>query len=95
MDPVELATSCTMPPVLSKSAVVEQPKNLRSAHLKTETYDVAAVAPYQALPVAGPVITHHKSTALPVVEPHPEVTEEVGGVRASRTVAYAFCCPFD
>ncbi|GIL65938.1 hypothetical protein Vafri_19565 [Volvox africanus] len=86
MDPVELATSCTMPPVLSRSAVAEQPKTLRSAHLKVDTYNVAAVAPYQAMPVAGPVITHHKSTALPVVEPHPEMTEEEREARIAEMI---------
>ncbi|GIL91077.1 hypothetical protein Vretifemale_18759 [Volvox reticuliferus] len=86
MDPVELATSCTMPPVLSRSAVVEQPKTLRSARLKVDTYNVAAVAPYQAMPVAGPVITHHKSTALPVVEPHPEMTEEEREARIAEMI---------
>ncbi|GLI60631.1 hypothetical protein VaNZ11_002828 [Volvox africanus] len=86
MDPVELATSCTMPPVLSRSAVAEQPKTLRSAHLKVDTYNVAAVAPYQAMPIAGPVITHHKSTALPVVEPHPEMTDEEREARIAEMI---------
>ncbi|KAG2448549.1 hypothetical protein HYH02_006440 [Chlamydomonas schloesseri] len=74
-DPVSLAASCAMPPVLSKSAVAAGEVK-RSAHMKMDSYNVGAVAPYQAMPVAGPVITHHKSTALPVVEPHPEMTEE-------------------
>lgn len=82
-DPVSLAASCAMPPVLSKSAVAPGEVK-RSAHIKMDSYNVGAVAPYQAMPVAGPVITHHKSTALPVVEPHPEMTAEV------RTAARAW-----
>ncbi|KXZ55245.1 hypothetical protein GPECTOR_3g385 [Gonium pectorale] len=86
MDPVELATSCAMPPVLSKSAVPENPKHSRTAHLKTETYSVAAVAPYQAMPVAGPVITHHKSTALPVLEPQAELSDEEREARMAEMI---------
>ena len=36
-----------------------------------------AVAPYQALPVQGPVITHHMTPALEVIEPG-TASEEVG-----------------
>lgn len=34
------------------------------------------VAPYQALPVAGPIITHHRASALKVLEPSPDLPEE-------------------
>jgi hypothetical protein len=30
----------------------------------------------QALPVAGPIITHHRAAALDVLEPSPELSEE-------------------
>ncbi|KAG2444886.1 hypothetical protein HXX76_001623 [Chlamydomonas incerta] len=84
-DPVSLAASCAMPPVLSKSAVTGGEVK-RSAHMKMDSYNVGAVAPYQAMPVAGPVITHHKSTALPVVEPHPEMTEEEREARVAEMI---------
>lgn len=98
MDAVEIAASCTLPPVLSKSAVhasKDEGKMLRSQYLKTETLGHAAVAPYQALPVAGPVITHHKSTALPVLEPHPEMSDEVRGEHAVARVIVLCGCPAD
>ena len=80
MDAAELTASLPLPPVLSERATAhrtEQSNSKRSAHLKTETFHHAAVAPYQALPVAGPVITHNKATALPVIEPDASRSQEV------------------
>jgi histidine decarboxylase len=51
-------------------------KVLRSKMLKHDNSQVQ-VAPYQALPVAGPIITHHRASALKVLEPSPDIPEEV------------------
>ena len=46
-----------------------------------------AVAPYQALPVQGPVITHHMTPALEVIEPG-TASEEVG----TTSLPHMHCC---
>lgn len=72
--PVELTAALPLPVAVSRSAAahVEGAKVVRAHFLKKEVHndDNVQVAPYQALPVSGPVITHHKSTALPVLEPN-------------------------
>lgn len=78
---VELISSCTLPAAVAHSHDVHlsQPGGdpvLRNQRLKQGNSNVQ-IAPYQALPVAGPIITHHKATALEVPEYLPEMTEEV------------------
>jgi hypothetical protein len=53
-------------------------KVLRSQCIKQEQTSQLQLAPYQALPVAGPIITHHRACALDVMEPSPDMPEEVG-----------------
>jgi len=74
MDPVALASS--FEPL--KRASMREETNLysgtavkRSERLQgpqTSNLDVTAVAPYQAMPVHGPLITHNKASGLEVVE---------------------------
>lgn len=79
-DVVELASSCHLPHPVSEShnlhPMQHHEKVLRSHHLN-DPCRKTQVAPYQALPVVGPLITHHKATVLPVNEPHPEKSDEV------------------
>jgi len=69
---VELASTCPLPqPVqdVSQRHVSNMSKEVkRSQYLKPN--DNVAIAPYQALPVTGPVVAKEsKSTGLPVLEP--------------------------
>jgi histidine decarboxylase len=79
---VQLASSCALPAAVSHSHDVHNVQATddsvgRNQRLKQGNGNVQ-IAPYQALPVAGPIITHHKATALDVQELSPEMSEEVG-----------------
>jgi hypothetical protein len=79
---VQLASSCALPAAVSHSHDVHNVQATddskgRNQRLKPGNGNVQ-IAPYQALPVAGPIITHHKATALDVQELSPEMSEEVG-----------------
>lgn len=87
---VQLASSCALPAAVSHSHDVHSVQAtgdpvLRSERLKQGNSNVQ-IAPYQALPVAGPIITHIKATALDVQELSPDMSEEVG-----RAVPYCRC----
>jgi hypothetical protein len=78
----QLASSCALPAAVSHSSELHHSKSedavQRKQHLKGNSN--VQIAPYQALPVAGPVagiITHHRATALDVQEPGPDMSEEV------------------
>lgn len=77
-DVVNLASACHKPEPISASkdrhTAVQSDKVLRSQHLADNTK--TQIAPYQALPVAGPVISHHKATALDIKEFAPELSDE-------------------
>ena len=84
-DPVTLASTCPLPNLYEGC---DYPKTApkKSRHIPQQelnNVDVTAVAPYQAMPVAGPIITHNKSTALAVFSEEddllPEVVETAGG----------------
>lgn len=77
-DPVVLASTCKLPQAVVRDdhhSVEQAERVLRSTHIANVSN--AQVAPYQALPVAGPVITTHKSPSLPVLDHDTEMTEEV------------------
>jgi hypothetical protein len=78
-DTVALASTCTLPvPVAEQRHIAAGSEMKRSAHLKTnENY---AVAPYQAMPVTGPVVSSKETrqTGLPVLEPDHTLSPEVG-----------------
>jgi len=83
---IALASSCRLMDAPSRPSAHNFPstkdgKVLRSQHM-IDPLDVTAVAPYQSMPVSGPLITHHcaKSSALPVVEPNPDMTAEVSNI---------------
>jgi hypothetical protein len=69
-------------------------KVLRSQCIKQEQTSQLQLAPYQALPVAGPIITHHRASALDVMEPSPDLSEEVGSW-SSPTAVLPSCAPSD
>jgi histidine decarboxylase len=77
--PIDLAAGCKLPAAVAErcthTETVGHEKVLRTAHLKTEA--TFAVAPYQAMPVAGPVITHNRAPALDVLAPSDELPQEV------------------
>lgn len=55
---------------------------MRDKCIKLDNSNVQ-VAPYQALPVlGGPKITHHRAAALDVIEPCPDMSEEVSFLHA-------------
>jgi histidine decarboxylase len=76
---VQLASSCALPAAVSHSHEVHNDAkaggDVPGRKLKQGNSSVQ-LAPYQALPVAGPVITHNKATALDVQELSPELSEE-------------------
>lgn len=80
-DPVMLASTCRLPQAVERNDAhntASQEKVLRSSHIQ-QALSHTAVAPYQALPVAGPVLTSSgvgKSPSLPVLD-QAEMTEEV------------------
>lgn len=75
--PALLATELTLPCPIDRDAgeVSTSPKGCSpTARINSKAFrkmQKAAVTPYQALPVQGPLvsITHHMTPALPVVEP--------------------------
>lgn len=77
---VQLASSCALPAAVSHSYDVhnyaQSGGDVPGRKLQQGNSSVQ-LAPYQALPVAGPVITHNKATALDVQELSPELNEEV------------------
>jgi histidine decarboxylase len=83
--PVDLAAGCKLPVAVDRShnhETVHEQKVSRNQHLKVE--DAYAVAPYQAMPVAGPVITHNKASALDVLTPNDELSHEVAKLPTER-----------
>lgn len=79
-DVVNVASSCHKPEPVSASKDRHTDgcagqKFLRSAHLADNSK--TQIAPYQALPVAGPVISQDKYTALAIKEPAPDMSDEV------------------
>jgi hypothetical protein len=74
MDPVGLASTCPMPPVLSRVSHGEAtPAKAMGSVQQTWNNPTGPVAPYQAMPV----ITQSKNTALPVIEPEEHISEQV------------------
>lgn len=74
---------CKMLDPLSRMSLdkhnIPSAKTIRSEHLAVASSS-SPVAPYCALPVAGPVlITQNKATALPIIEPSDDMTDEVNG----------------
>ena len=72
-DAVALTTACPLPPFASPPG-----KHARAAGDKSGSNGLppkvldnsnVQLAPYQALPVGGPLITHHRAAALNVIEP--------------------------
>jgi hypothetical protein len=79
-DTVALASTCTLPVPVAESGqrhIAHGSELKRSAHLKTN--DNYAVAPYQAMPVTGPVVSSKETrqTGLPVLEPDHTLSPEV------------------
>jgi histidine decarboxylase len=83
---VALASACSLPtPVaeqandncINSCAIGNKEKVLRAQHLHAMDNSNVQVAPYQALPVSGPVITHNISKALNILEPSGHLSEEV------------------
>jgi hypothetical protein len=78
----QLASSCALPAAVAHSHDLHHSKSedaVQRAQLLKGNSNVQ-IAPYQALPVAGPVaglITHHKATALNIQEPGTDMSEEV------------------
>src|SRR5688572_4216429 len=76
---VALASTCPLPHTMAdrdhKHETISQPIK-RTQHLQVDNTAVQ-VAPYQSLPVAGPVITHHRAAALNVLEPTANMPREV------------------
>lgn len=78
---VQLASSSLLPQPMEKQRHMSHIKEVkRSAHLAPNTsVDNVALAPYQALPITGPVVAkEQKSSGLPVLEPDHSMTPEVG-----------------
>lgn len=78
--PVQLVSSIQLPAPVAESATthaaqMKQDKVLRSQRIKDNS-NAVAIAPYQALGVCGPIITHHRAAALDVLEPCPNMSEE-------------------
>lgn len=78
---VALASNCPLPALVAEETgqrhMVPGSELKRSAYLKPN--DTYAVAPYQALPVTGPVCTSKETrqTGLPVLEPDHTLAPEV------------------
>jgi hypothetical protein len=87
--PVALASACPLLPAVADSydkhtSTAAGSTTPGCGHTRTNAK--VQIAPYQALPVAGPVITHHRAAALDVVEPAADMPEEAsvrGGVPPS------------
>jgi hypothetical protein len=84
MDAVALASSCARPAIVATGTEKHTaPTRAGSRDLATDearqhcpSRDKLAVAPYQATPVM-PLITHNRASAFNVLEPTPDMTEEV------------------
>ena len=79
---VELASNCELPkPVecCSMRHIKQGQEVKRSQFIKPN--DNYAIAPYQALPVTGPVVAEFKGEhgGLPIVEPDHSISPEVKG----------------
>jgi len=87
---VALASTCPLPAAVAashdKHLTTNGEKVTRSKMLKPDNSQVQ-VAPYQALPVAGPIITHHRASALKVLEPSPDMPEEERLAAINETLA--------
>jgi hypothetical protein len=81
MDAVALASSCARPAIVATGTdkhttpTREGSRDL-SARQHCPSRDKLAVAPYQATPVM-PLITHNRASAFNVLEPSPDMNEEV------------------
>ena len=77
---VALASSCPLPHAVAASHDMHLSSStdngMRNKMLKHDNSHVQ-VAPYQALPVAGPIITHHRASGLKILEPSQDIPEEV------------------
>jgi hypothetical protein len=85
MDPVALASSCARPAVVATGADKHTSPTRQQGASRVDaaaslahcpSRDKLAVAPYQATPVM-PLITHNRAAAFNVLEPAPDMTEEV------------------
>jgi hypothetical protein len=91
--PVQLVSSIQLPAPVAESATthaaqLKMEKVLRSQCIKDNS-NAVAIAPYQALGVCGPLITYHRAAALDVLEPCPNMSEEVSALL--RLAARCFC----
>jgi hypothetical protein len=81
-DPVTLASTCPLPNLYAGCDYQKAaPKKMR--HIPQQEIDnvaVTAVAPYQAMPVAGPIITHNKATALAVLGEDDDLLPDVPAI---------------
>ena len=69
-DAVALSSACALPPFASPPGKHARPGADKLNHPpKMLDNSNVQLAPYQALPVAGPLITHHRAAALNVLEP--------------------------
>jgi hypothetical protein len=71
-DAVALSSACALPPFASppgKHARANGDGKAQSHLPKMLDNSNVQLAPYQALPVGGPLITHHRAAALNVLEP--------------------------
>lgn len=74
LDPIALASSFEPLKIVSAreetnvytGAAMKRTERLQGP--QTNNLDLTAVAPYQAMPVHGPLITHNKASGLEVVE---------------------------
>jgi hypothetical protein len=80
MDAVALASSCAVPAIVATGTDkhTSPTRDRASSHtdLHCPSRDKLAVAPYQATPVM-PLITHNRAAAFNVLEPTPDMTEDV------------------
>lgn len=87
---VALASSCTLGEPMQKDMrhLTTSKEVKRNQHMKQN--DNYAIAPYQAMPVTGPVVTKEaKTSGLPVVEPDHSVSPEVS-VLPLRNVSVSY-----
>jgi hypothetical protein len=94
---IEIAAGCKLPAAVAErctqNETVAPSKVLRTQHMKTEAN--YAVAPYQAMPVAGPVITHNKAAAQDVLAPGDELPQEVRSAARRRPPSRPACSTTD
>ncbi len=76
---VQLASTCSLPEPIERNDSHVSSERVQSPHKAHpgSTNSKVQVAPYQALPVAGPIITHHRSSAFNIMEPSRGLPEEV------------------